>query len=103
MQVLNYIDMEDIFENNDSKEIDYDDLFSGEAKVTYGQLGMIEHLLYTARGLDSYKQKQIEQEMDNYTEEKATEIINYLKQHIPILDCRKQFEKMCRDGVFKPD
>ena len=96
--------MEDFFNiHKDSTEIDYDDLFSGPNKVTFGQLAMLEHLLYTVKGLNTYELNKIESEMDNYTEEKATEIINYLKEFVPILDCRKQFEKMCRDGVFKPE
>lgn len=93
--------MENFFDKHkDSKDIDFNHLFSGPDKITGGQEAMIEHLLETARGLDETKRRMIGQEYRNYTEEQATEEIRYLKEYIPIRDCRDQFKKMCKDGVF---
>ena len=64
-------------------------------------MSMIEHLCDTAKGLDDSVRRMILKEYQDYTEEEATTEIKYLKEFIPITDCRKQFEKMCRDGVFK--
>ncbi|QDP63170.1 MAG: hypothetical protein Unbinned5930contig1000_13 [Prokaryotic dsDNA virus sp.] len=92
---------EDIFEEDDNslKEINFDELLEGN-KATIGQLGMLDHLIDCAMLTEGERQK-IKSEYEEYSEAEASACISMLKENLPINDCRDQFIKMCKDGVFK--
>jgi len=83
------------------KEIDFDYLFSGEEKISFSQAGMIEDLLEKNLNITDTERETITKEYEGYSEEYASKQISYLKEQLPIKDCRDQFKKMCKDGVFK--
>ena len=85
------------------KEIDYDYLFSGEEKISFSQMGMIEDLLDNNLNITNLERQQITQEYGGYSEEQAGKTISYLKECLPIRDCREQFKQMCKNGIFKKD
>tara|TARA_B100001250_G_scaffold391616_1_gene392679 strand:- start:1708 stop:2019 length:312 start_codon:yes stop_codon:yes gene_type:complete len=94
---------EDIFEEDDNelKNINFDELLD-EKKVSFGQLGILDHLIECAV-LSQGEYQKIKSEYEEYTEAEASACISMLKENMPLTDCRDQFIKMCKDGVFKDE
>tara|TARA_R100001530_G_scaffold136314_2_gene116376 strand:+ start:1621 stop:1890 length:270 start_codon:yes stop_codon:yes gene_type:complete len=85
------------------QEIDFDYLFSGEEKISFSQMSIIEDLLDKNLNIIDTERHTILQEYKTYSKEYAGKQISYLKRSLPLTDCRDQFKKMCKDGVFKTD
>lgn len=79
----------------------FDDLLSGEpCEITLFQMATIETRLHRT-AIPLQEQKQILNNLSNYTELEAEEIILFILENQVYSDPKDQYKQMYRNGMFK--